>query len=143
MRAEVAGDDLSQHRLQFVLGIEPIVPLLAHSLGSNLRRIAHPQFKVALGQQAIELTRVAGGLCSHAYADSLFLEFAIRLLGLPTPVCQPPLSAVSGFCIHPGNLLYAWVILAASINISSLLLVEPLVVRNSQVCAAFKAPAIL
>jgi len=31
-----------QHQLQYVLGIKAIVPLLAHSLGSNLRWIPHP-----------------------------------------------------------------------------------------------------
>ena len=67
-----------------MLGIEPIVPLFAHSLGSNLRRIAHPQFKVELGQQALEPTRVPGGLYFHAYADAFFLQFAIELFGLPS-----------------------------------------------------------
>ena len=69
-----------------MLGIELIVPLFSHSLDSDLRRIAHSQFKVELGQQALEPTRVPGGLDPHAYADAFFLKFAIQLLSFPTLV---------------------------------------------------------
>jgi len=50
------------------------------------RRISHSQFEVELDQQALEPTRVLGGLHPHAYADSFFLKFAIELLSLPTLV---------------------------------------------------------
>ncbi len=35
-----------------MLGISPVVLLLAYPLGSNLRRIAHPQLRVELREQA-------------------------------------------------------------------------------------------
>src|SRR5208283_40315 len=96
-----------------MLGIPPVVLLLPHLLGSNLRRIAYPQFEVELGEQALEPTRVPRGLHPHPHADSLFLQLAIELFGLPTAVCQPPPFALSSFRIHPGDLLHARVIIAA------------------------------
>jgi hypothetical protein len=92
------------------LGIEPIIPLLAHTLGSDLRRIAYPQFKVELGHHALEPARVSRGLDSHTYLFLLYL--AIELLSLRA-MQQPPFSAFSCFLVHPSDLLHARVIIAA------------------------------
>jgi hypothetical protein len=44
-----------------MLGIPPVVLLLSHMLGSDLRRIAYPYFKVELRHQALEPARVSRG----------------------------------------------------------------------------------
>src|SRR5438445_6490942 len=82
-----AGGVIFQHQLEKMLGIPPVVLLLAHPLRSNLRRIAHPQLIVKLREQALEPTRVPGGLHPYAHADSFFLQLAVELLSLPTAVC--------------------------------------------------------
>jgi hypothetical protein len=114
-----AGEVIFQHQLEKMLGIPPVVLLLAHPLGSDLRRIALLQLIVELREQALEPTRVPGGLHPDAHADSFFLQPAVELLGLPTAVCQPPLSALSSFPIHPCDLLYARVIIATSFENAS------------------------
>src|SRR5437879_12284301 len=58
---------------------------------------------VKLREQALEPTRVPGGLHPYAHADSFFLQLAVELLSLPTAVCSPPLSALSSFSINPCN----------------------------------------
>src|SRR5215471_16355171 len=54
--------------------------LSLHALGSDLRRIAYPQFKVELGQHALEPARVSGGLDSHPHLFPSYLK--IELLSL-------------------------------------------------------------
>src|SRR5205807_9629365 len=82
-----AGGVILQPPLGNMLGVPPVVLLLAHPLRSNLRRIAHPHLIVKLREQALEPTRVPGGLHPYAHADSFFLQLAVELLSLPTAVC--------------------------------------------------------
>ena len=93
-----------------MLRILPIVLLLSHLLGSDLRRIADPNFKVELRQQALEPARVSGSLDSHPYHCP---QLAIDLLSF-SAMRQPPFSAFSCFRVHPSDLLHARVIIAAS-----------------------------
>ena len=95
---------------QCVLGIPAIVALFAHPLGRNRSGIARPPLVIKLGQQALEPTRLPGGLHSHAHTGSRILQLAIELLGLAA-VPQPTFSARPTFCIHPCDLLHAGVII--------------------------------
>src|SRR5512142_1812796 len=93
-----------------MLAIAPIVLLLSHLLGSDLRRIAYPYFEAELRQQALEPSRVSGCLYSHPHLFAL--QLAIELLSLST-MPQPPFSAFSCFRVHQSDLLHARVIIAS------------------------------
>ena len=93
-----------------MLGIPPIGLLLSHLLGSDLRRVAYPFFKVELRPQALEPARVSGGLDSHSYLFAF--QLAIELLSL-SAMPQPSFSAFSCFRVHPSDLLHTGVIIAS------------------------------
>jgi len=65
-----------------VFGIPAVVSLFAHLFGVYLCRIADPQLKVQLCQQALKPTRMSRGFDPQAHAGPLSLEFPVELLGL-------------------------------------------------------------
>jgi hypothetical protein len=126
-------------QLEQVFGIAPVVLLLPDARGPNFCGVSHPQFEAQLGQQALEPTGVPRGFHPHSHLDAFLLQLTVEPFGFSIAVHQLLLATFPALRVHPGDLLYAWVITATYNKHLGSFPSEPLVVgitKSTQVGGA-------